>query len=403
MRFGQPATAAALEERPAVAAETVGLALRLALAALAVAGLCAGAWLSLAPNRLMPGEPVGAPALFGPSIYAAALALFLFVATGAHEPKTETLASLRFGLLLAVLIAAVILTGVAAADLIEGRPASARCMVGAGFWAFAGSLFLLLLDDARALRPARIATIALFAGAALAVARRSGAFDALSIFVEYRARADAFEAALFRHLGLSLAALALALAVSIPLGFAAFRHPRFRSTIDTGLSGVQVVPAVALFGLLVSLLSLALAAWPWLRSLGLAAIGPTPALIGVAAYLALPLTRGVASGLAAADPALIEAARGMGMRERRILREVRLPLGLPVFLAGLRVAAVQSVGLVTLGGLIGAGGFGALVFEGMAQFAPDLIILGSAPVVAIAVIADLALRALALRVARPLS
>ena len=95
---------------------------------------------------------------------------------------------------------------------------------------------------------------------------------------------------------------ALALLVSIPLGWLAFRHPRFRAGVHALLNGVQVVPAVALFGLLVSLLSFALAAWSSLRGLGLAAIGPTPALIGVAAYLMLPLTRGVATGLAAADP-----------------------------------------------------------------------------------------------------
>ena len=93
----------------------------------------------------------------------------------------------------------------------------------------------------------------------------------------------------------------------------------------------------------------------------------------------------------------------MGMPERRIAWEVRLPLGLPVFVAGLRVATVQAIGLVTLGGLIGAGGLGALVFEGMAQFAPDLIILGSAPVIAFAILSDLGLRAFELRLARPLS
>jgi osmoprotectant transport system permease protein len=388
---------------PAVAAERVALALRLTLAATAIGGLYGGAWVSIAPNRLMPGEAVGAVALFGAWAHAAALALFLVALASAPAPRTETAASLRFGLLLGLLVAALILTGLAGAGLLQGRPAASRCMVGAGFSVFTGGIALLLLDDIRALPPARAAVIGLCGLAALAVARRSGAFDALSIFVEYRARADIFHAALMRHLGLSLTALALALAVSIPLGWITFRRPRLRTAIEAGLSGFQVVPAVALFGLLVSLLSLALAAWPALRGLGLAAIGPTPALVGVAAYLALPLTRGIAGGLAAADPALIETAQGMGMPERRIAWEVRFPLGLPVFIAGLRVAAVQAVGLVTLGGLIGAGGLGALVFEGMAQFAPDLIILGSAPVVAIALLADLGLRALELRLARPIS
>ena len=396
-------TGSGRDRLPAVSAEAVALAFRLALVAIAVGGLYLGTWVSVAPNRLLPGEAVAAVRLFDPWAHVAVLTLLLYVATSAWAARAEVAVSLRFGLLLGLLVAALILTGLAGLELLEGRPDSARCMVGAGFWAFAGSVALLLLDDASALRPARIAVIMLAAVAVLAIARRSGVFDALSIFVEYRARADIFQEALTRHLWLSFSALALALAVSIPLGWAAFRRPLLRATIDAGLSAIQVVPAVALLGLLVSLLSLALGAWPALRGLGLAAIGPTPALIGVAAYLALPLTRGVASGLGAADPALIETAQGMGMREGRIAWEVRLPLGLPVFIAGLRVATVQSIGLVTLGGLIGAGGFGALVFEGMAQFAPDLIILGSAPVVAIAVLADLSLRAFELRLARPLS
>jgi osmoprotectant transport system permease protein len=400
---GALATGSGQHRLPALSAHAVGLGLRLALVLVALGGLYGGPWVSVAPNRLLPGEAIDAAALFGGWAHAAALALCLFLGLGARDRSTEGLISARFALLLALLITMVILTGLSGLKLLGGRPASTRCMVGAGFWTFAGAVVLLLLDEARALRPGRLAALALWGVLALALSRRGGFFDALSIFVEYRARADLFHAAFVRHLALSFSALGLALAVSIPLGWAAFRYPRFRAAAEAGLSGIQVIPAVALFGLLVSLLSLTLGAWPGLRSLGLAAIGPTPALIGVAAYLALPLTRGVARGLRAADAAVIETAQGMGMPEARIVWEVRLPLGLPVFIAGLRVAAVQSIGLVTLGGLIGAGGFGALVFEGMAQFASDLIILGSAPIVAIAILTDLGLRALELRFARPLS
>ena len=106
------------------------------------------------------------------------------------------------------------------------------------------------------------------------------------------------------------------------------------------------------------------------------------------------------AGLGAADPAAVAAARAMGMAEARIAAEIRIPLGLPVFAAGLRVAAVQCVGLATLGGLVGAGGLGAVVFEGMAQFAADLILLGSLPIVALALVADALLRALEQRAGR---
>lgn len=382
-------------------ADALALALRLGLAGLAAVALNAGTWLSIAPNRLLPGEGLAGPAVLGASAYVVTAAILVAVAIGSRRLAAPP--TLRFALLLAILAGVAIATGLAATDLLAGRPPAARAMAGAGFFTVVGALVLLLLDEARALPPARIAWLVAAAVLALALARRSGAFEAMSLFVEYRARADAFHAAFARHLALSLAALGLALAVALPLGWLAFRHERLRAGIDAGLSGIQVVPAVALFGLLVSLLSLALGAFPALRGLGLSAIGPTPALVGVAAYLALPLTRGVVSGLSAADPAVIETAKGMGMSERRIAREVRFPLGLPIFLGGLRLAAVQSIGLVTLGGLIGAGGFGAIVFEGMAQFATDLIILGSAPVVAIAILADLALRAAELRLARPLS
>jgi osmoprotectant transport system permease protein len=388
---------------PVVPAWAVALGLRIVLAGIALAGLYGGGWLSVAPNRLLPGESLPATAALGLWTHAAAAALLAYLALAARDASPEPGRSFRFALLAGLLAALAILTGLAAGRLLAGQPPSARCMAGAGFWAATGVIALLLLYEGRALRPARIAWIAVAAVAALAFARRAGAFDALSIMVEYRARADLFHAALLRHLALSGAALALALLVSVPLGWAAFRRPRLRGAVEAVLNGVQVVPAVALFGLLVSLLSLALAAFPSLRALGLAAIGPTPAVIAVAAYLMLPLTRAIAMGLRAVDPALIEAARGMGMGERRIAVEVRLPLGLPVFVAGLRVAAVQAVGLTTLGGLVGAGGLGAVVFEGMAQFASDLIILGSAPIVALALLADLLLRTVELRLARPLS
>ena len=157
---------------------------------------------------------------------------------------------------------------------------------------------------------------------------------------------------------------------------------------------------LALFGLLIPLLSALLGAAPFLRSAGLEAIGTTPALIAVAVYAALPLWGAVVAGLGAADAAAVAAARAMGMAEARIAAEIRIPLGLPVFAAGLRVAAVQCIGLATLGGLVGAGGLGAVVFEGMAQFAADLILLGALPIVALALLADALLRGLEARAAR---
>jgi osmoprotectant transport system permease protein len=307
---------------------------------------------------------------------------------------------LPLGLVLAALVVLLVATGLSATTLLAGRPPSARAMLGAGFWVAFGALGLLLVEEARSTgRRSSVVVAAVLVGAIL-LAGTLGAYDRLSLAVEWRARSGAIAIGLRQHLALSAAALGLALAVALPLGLAAFRWPRAEAAIGAGLNAVQVVPAIALFGFLIPVLAALLAWAPALRSLGIAAIGATPALIGVAVYVALPLTRGVASGLKAADPAAVEAARAMGMTDTQITREIRLPLGLPILAGALRVAAVQSIGLMTLGGLIGAGGLGAVVFEGMSQLAADLILLGALPIVALALIADAGLAGLEARLAR---
>jgi osmoprotectant transport system permease protein len=344
-----------------------------ALAAL----LMGGGFLSVAPNRLLPGAPLAAAAVL--PIWAW-LAVPLLMA--AALPGRLAAPAAAFALLL--LLAG---TGVAASALLEGRPPAARAMLGGAFWSAAAAAAVLALWPRAARRG--VAAVLLAGGGAALLA--TGTLDALSLVVEYRARAEAVWRALGEHLWLSLAALVLAFLLATPLALASMASRRLASAADGALAAVQVVPALALFGLLVPLLSLLLTALPALRAAGLGAIGATPALIAIALYLALPLFRALRTALGETDPAALEAARALGLGPWRMLAWVRLPLGAPHLLAGLRVAAVQAIGLVTLGGLIGAGGLGALVFEGMAQFATDLILLGALPVVLLALAADAAL------------
>jgi len=293
------------------------------------------------------------------------------------------------------------LTGSAAAVRLEGMAPAARAGLGAGFWVAMVAVLALFAARVSSLGlAARIALpLALVVG--IALLWMAGGLEALSLVVEFRNRADAVRAAFLTHLVLAGASLGLAMLVALPLAWAGFRRPRMAGVLAATLSGVQVVPALALFALLIPLLSALLAALPGLRALGLGAIGWLPAVLATAAYLALPLWRSVSGGLAATDPAAVEAAEALGMTEGRILRDVRLPLALPVFAGGLRVAVVQAIGLVTLGGLVGAGGLGALVFEGLAQFATDLMLLGALPIVLLALVADTLARALETRLARP--
>ncbi|GJD62524.1 ABC transporter permease subunit [Methylobacterium frigidaeris] len=365
--------------------------LPLAAAGLAVAALAGLPFLTLAPNRLVPGAPVGCGL---PGAAAGALAAGAAVLLAGQARSWRARAALA-----AALIAwCVLLVGLGhgAAGLLAGQKPAARAVLGSGAWLALLAMAGLAGEAARAILPRRggLAATLLLLGLTVLIAW-AGLLDSLSLAVEYRARADAVAAAVMQHLGLSGASLLLALALSVPLALLRLRDGPAARLVDGLVSGIQVVPALALFAALVAGLSGLLALVPALRSLGLAAIGPVPAVIGTAAYLALPLVSGLAAGLAAADPDVLAAARAIGLTPREVLLRVRLPLGAPVLMGALRVAAVQSVGLATLGGLVGAGGLGALVFEGMAQFAQDLILLGALPVIGLALAVDAGLALLA--------
>jgi osmoprotectant transport system permease protein len=368
---------------PALAAALAGAALLLPLP-----------WLAIAPNRLLPGEAVTAAAALGWLVLPPCL-LFGLAALRRVPPMAAAAAALAAVLLM------LIATGLAAAERLQDLSPAARAGLGIGVWVtlVAGLLLAALRLRDVVLRDRLLLGLGMLG--ALVAAAALGAFDALSLAVEYRNRADAVQAALLRHLALAASALLLALAVAAPLAWAGFRHPRLAGPVGAAFAGVQVVPGLALFALLIPLLAALLTALPFLRDLGVAAIGPAPAVIATAAYLTLPVWRGLSAGLAAADPAAVAAAQAIGMGEARITREVRLPLALPVFAAGLRVALVQAIGLVTLGGLVGAGGLGALVFEGLAQFATDLMLLGAIPIVLLALIADALARMVETRLAVP--
>jgi len=145
---------------------------------------------------------------------------------------------------------------------------------------------------------------------------------------------------------------------------------------------------VALFGLLIAPLAGLVAHFPALSRVGIAGTGLTPALIALVLYALLPLVRGVVAGLNQVPRDVLESAAGMGMSARQRFFQVRLPLALPVLLRSLRVVTVQTVGMAVIAALIGAGGFGALVFQGLLSSALDLVLLGVIPTIALAVVVD---------------
>jgi len=372
----------------AVPAEAAAVGLLAALAALAPFLL---GWLSLAPNRLLSPRSVALPmtptlGLTVGLFLLACLALLLLARRATLLPWAEAAAALALSALLAV-------AGLGARLALEGASPAARAMPSAGIWV-AALLLTLAAGSCAAGRggtPRRFLALATVGVGALLA---SSALNDLSVVREGLARLPELRQALLQHLFLSGGALFLALLVTAPLTLLALRRPPLEAALMAVSNGFQVVPSIALFGLLMGPLAALAAAWPKLREWGLGGIGPAPAILGIAAYLLLPLASAGLAGLRVAAPALLDAARGQGMTEWGILWRLRFPLGLGVMLGGLRVAAVQAIGLATLAALIGGGGLGALVFQGIGQLAADLILLGVLPVVALSLLADGGLAAL---------
>ncbi|EIE49597.1 putative transmembrane component of ABC transporter [Citreicella sp. 357] len=194
-------------------------------------------------------------------------------------------------------------------------------------------------------------------------------------------------AATLRHLALAFGSLATAALIGFPLGLLCHRRAGLRGAILPLLSFLQTVPSLAMFGIMIPLLSWLAATLPAARAIGIAGIGFAPAFIALVLYSLLPVVGNTVAGLASVPPPANEAARGMGMTPPQRLYRVELPLGLPILLTGLRIVLVQNIGLAVIAGLIGGGGYGSFVFQGLNQTATDLILLGALPTVLLAMVA----------------
>ena len=183
------------------------------------------------------------------------------------------------------------------------------------------------------------------------------------------------------HLVLVVSSVALALLIALPLGLAIQAHPRWRRLVLGLANAVQTIPSLAIFGLLLTV--------PLLGG-----IGSTPAVVALTLYALLPLLRGLLTGLQQVPPGLKQAGQALGLSGGQVLRYVELPLALPSLMAGLRVAAVISVGVATIGAAIGAGGLGVFIFRGIATVNNTLLLAGALPAAAIALAADACLGAL---------
>jgi osmoprotectant transport system permease protein len=180
------------------------------------------------------------------------------------------------------------------------------------------------------------------------------------------------------HLWLVGTSILLAVLIGIPLGILITRWPVLNKPVLGGANIIQTIPSLALFGFLLPT--------PWIG-----ARADRLAILALTLYALLPLIRNTYTGIKGVDRAVVEAGRGMGMTDAQLLWQVELPLALGVIIAGVRVAAVISIGLATIAAAIGAGGLGEYIFRGLAMVNNQVILAGAVPAAALAILADVSL------------
>nr|WP_234423086.1 ABC transporter permease [Enterobacter hormaechei] len=359
----------------------------LLLACVAIAAV-ALPFVNVAPNRLVSGEPRALWQIwsFTPLLLGAALASTVALAFWPGR------AALWLTLLLSEALFIVLFwsAGQAATQMASVESPLARTSIGSGLWLWLALCLLVCSDAIRRLTPLpvwRWLLNAQFWVIPLLILF-SGDLNQLSLLKEYANRQEVFDNALAQHLTILFGTLIPALLLGVPLGIGCYRHPSRQGAVFTVLNVIQTIPSVALFGLLIAPLAGLVKSFPALAAAGIAGTGLTPALFALVLYALLPLVRGVVAGLSQVPPDVLESAHAMGMSARQCFWKIQLPLALPLLVRSLRVVTVQTVGMAVIAALIGAGGFGALVFQGLLSSALDLVLLGVVPTIALAVVLD---------------
>ncbi len=361
----------------------------LALCCLGLAVVFSGGFLNHAQNRLATG--VAYPLSQAPSLEAATamiglcgLALVSFV----RGHKLRSFAT--------ILAAALILWGSLAgaghfaALLMQRGPPAARASLGPAFWTLASVAILAIVDAVQR------GNFGFFARACIGAAfcagfflmAAAGDFDNLSLARELLNNRGILVTELLRHLGLVCAAIFFALMIGVPLTVLVLRKKTVAGFVFAGLGILQTIPSIALFGVLIAPMSRLSELLPFLRDLGINGTGPAPAIVALTLYSLLPLVRSFHTGFSEVAREVKDAAAAIGFGSRRMFIEVELPLALPALVSGLRVVTIQAIGLASVAALIGAGGLGTFIFQGIGQYALDLVLVGAIPVILLALLAN---------------
>ena len=179
-------------------------------------------------------------------------------------------------------------------------------------------------------------------------------------------------ALLIEHIELTAIAVVCAILIGVPLGILINYVKQADKPVIGAANIIQAIPAIALRGFMIPLFG----------------IGKVPAVVAVVLYSLLPIVKNTYTGLSNIDKNTLEAAKAIGLKQWQILVKIKLPLALPVIMAGVRVASVTAVGLMTLAAYIGAGGLGSLIFQGVNSVNNNQILSGAIPACLLALLID---------------
>ena len=379
-----------------------------ALDRVAVVGVVVGlaslipGWFSLRPNRIASGSDIPLWDGAGWPVMAALLLLWLVcLAASVYGRGRFKAAVLAVGANL-IIVSALLVAGWASGRILDGQSDIARVSLSAGFWLTLIAAYIVIHAARQRLADwgFRRNLVALVGPVVLVVLFAGGWLDETSILREFAGYEDRFLQELRQHIVLFAGSVGVGTVLGVALGIWASRSRRAERPIFFVTNITQTIPSLALFGLLMVPLSELSFAFPWLRDLGIRGVGMTPAMIALVVYSLLPIARNTFVGLRQVDPAAMDAGLGMGMSRRQVFRNIEAPLAAPVVLEGVRIAAVQAVGLAAVAAFIGAGGLGWFILRGAGQQAVDLILVGALPIVVLALVVDGAMRGV-IRLATP--
>ncbi len=184
----------------------------------------------------------------------------------------------------------------------------------------------------------------------------------------------------WEHIWLVGVSLMIAMFTGVPIGIIITKKKELAQKVIGGANVIMTIPSIALFGLMLPILAIV--------GHGL---GKVPAIIALVLYSLLPIIRNTYIAIKNVDPAIVDAGRGMGMSKWQLLREVEIPLAIPVILAGLKTAAVMNIGIAAIAAYIGAGGLGVFIQQGIARSHESMILAGALAVSLLAIIVDLSM------------